>query len=172
MKPPLFVRPLSVEERHALEQGLRSPRAFVVRRCQCLLQSAAGLTPRQIQRQVGWSDQTVRNAIRAFEQEGLGCLQEKTPCPRRGPKLLKGAPLEALQELLHRSPRDFGLPTSRWTLEGAAQVCFEQGLTPVRVSDETIRQAVKRLKVGWLRAKRWVDSPDPAYARKKGREIG
>ena len=171
MKPPLFVRPLSEAERHALEQGLRSPSAFVVRRCQCLLQSAAGRTPRQIQQQLGWSDQTVRNAIRAFEQEGLACLQEKARGRKPAQKLLEGEALTALQELLHRSPRDFGRPTSRWTLEGAAQVCFEQGLTPVRVSDETIRQAVKRLKVGWLRAKRWVDSPDPAYARKKGQEI-
>ena len=31
----------------------------------------------------------------------------------------------------------------------------------------TIRQALKRLGIGWRRAKRWITSPDPAYARKK-----
>ncbi len=170
MKPPLFVRPLTPAEREALERGLRSPSAFVVRRCQCLLKSATGLTPRQIERQLGCSDQTVRNAIQAFEREGLGCLEEKSSRPKSARKILAGEKLEALKELLHRSPRDFGLPTSRWTLEHVAQVCFEQGLTPSRVSDETIRDAVKRLKVGWQRAKRWVESPDPAYARKKGPE--
>src|SRR5436189_263903 len=76
MKPPLFVRPLTPAEREALERGLRSARAFVVRRCQCLLKSAEGLTPQQIERQLGCSDQTVRNALQAFAREGLGCLEE------------------------------------------------------------------------------------------------
>ena len=168
MKPPMFVRPLSSEERLALEQGLRSPDAFVVRRCQCLLKSAEGLTPGQIQRQLGWTGQTARNAIRAFAQEGLGCLQQKSSRPHSAKKVLDGEKLEVLRDLLHHSPRDFDLPTSRWTLDGMAQVCLAQGLTPTLVSDETIREAVKRLKVSWKRAKRWVESPDPAYARKKG----
>jgi len=87
MKPPTLVRPLADAERLALEQGLRSPSAFVVRRCQCLLKSAAGLTPRQIQKQLGWTDQTVRHASRAFEREGLGCLQEKASRPKSAQKL-------------------------------------------------------------------------------------
>src|SRR4051794_1367412 len=113
MKPPIFVRTLSAAEQLALEQGLRSPSAFVVRRCQCLLQSAAGHTPRQIQKQLGWTDQTVRNAIHAFEQEGLGCLQQKSSRPKSARKLLEGEKLEVLKDLLHHSPRDFDLPTSR-----------------------------------------------------------
>ena len=171
MKPPLFVRPLTPAEREALERGLRSANAFVVRRCQCLLKSAAGLTPRQIERQLGCSDQTVRNAIQAFAREGLGCLEAKSCRPKSARKVLDGAKLEALKELLHRSPREFDRPTSRWTLNAVAEVCFAQGLTPTRVSDETIRDAVQRLKVNWQRAKRWIDCPDPAYARKKGRAI-
>ena len=172
MKSPMFVRPLAPEERVALEQGLRSSNAFVVRRCQCLLKSAAGLTPRQIQAQLGWTDQTVRNALRAFAQEGVGCLAPKSCRPKSAKKLLEGAELEALRELLHRSPRDFGLSTSRWTLAHVAQVCHADGLTPTLVSTETIRDAVHRLKVGWKRAKRWIESPDPEYARKKGRGTG
>ena len=74
---------------------------------------------------------------------------------------------QQLRALLHQSPRTFGKPTSLWTLELAAQVSFEQGLTRARVSTETIRAAVQRLGVGWKRAKRWLTSPDPAYARKK-----
>ena len=168
----MFVRPFSAEERLALEQGLRSPSAFVVRRCQGLRKSAEGLTPRQIQKQLGWTDQTVRNAIRALEAEGLAYLKEQSSRPKTAQKLLEGEKLEALQDRLPQSPRDFDLPTSRWTLEGVAQVCFARGLTPTLVSDETIRDAGKRLKVTWQRAKRWIESPDPAYARKKGREIG
>jgi transposase len=172
MKAPLFIRELQPEERQALAAGLRSSQAFVVRRCQALLRSADGYTPRQIQTMLGISDQSVRNAIHAFHAAGLGCLEPRSCRPKSAAKLIADAALEPLQELLHQSPRVFGLPTSRWTLAEAAHVAFAQGLSPRLVSDETIRDAMRRLKVTWKRAKRWVQSPDPAYARKKGPEIG
>jgi hypothetical protein len=75
-----------------------------------------------------------------------------------------------LRHLLHQSPRTFGKETSLWTLELAAEVCFEQGLTKERVTGETIRATLVRLGVKWLRTKEWITSPDPAYARKKGLE--
>jgi hypothetical protein len=40
------------------------------------------------------------------------------------------------------------------------------------VSAETIRATLARLGKGWQRAKHWIESPDPEYARKKGIEIG
>lgn len=172
MPSPLFVRELAPEEREALQAGLHASDAFVVRRCQCLLKSAEGWTPRQIQAQLGWSDQAVRRAIHAFTVEGLGCLVPKSCRPKSAQKLLDDAALAQLREWLRQSPRDFGLPTSRWTLEGLAEVSAAQGLTPHVVSDETIRDAVKRLGLSWKRAKRWIECPDPAYARKKGQEIG
>src|SRR5262245_66062984 len=82
MKPPLFVRPLTDEERAALRAGLRSPDTFTLRRCQLLLASAEGLRPAQIAERLGCTSQSVRNAIRAFAAEGLGCLTEKSHRPR------------------------------------------------------------------------------------------
>ena len=79
---------------------------------------------------------------------------------------------ESLRALLHQSPRTFGKPTSRWTLALAAEVSFAQGLTPRLVSDETIRVALRRLRVSWKRAKHWITSPDPAYLRKKNGATG
>jgi len=71
--------------------------------------------------------------------------------------------------MLHRSPRELGRETSLWTLEMAAQVAFEEGLTKERVSVEAIRSTLMRLlRVRWQRAKRWITSPDPLYERKKG----
>ena len=75
---------------------------------------------------------------------------------------------EALRALLHQSPRGFGKETSLWTLELAAEVSFEQGLTRQRVSREAVRTALQRLGVRWKRAKQWITSPDQAYVRKKG----
>ena len=48
-----------------------------------------------------------------------------------------------------------------------AEVCAQEELTSLKVSDETIRKAVHRLGYSWRRAKRWISSPDPAYLRKK-----
>ena len=56
---------------------------------------------------------------------------------------------------------------STWTLALAAEVCAEHGITAEPVSYETIRDALKRLGVGWRRAKTWITSPDPQYALKK-----
>jgi hypothetical protein len=78
----------------------------------------------------------------------------------------------ALKELLHQSPRNFGVEESFWTLEHAAEVSFEQGLTERRVSGETIRATLARLGLRWQRAKRWIESPDPEYTRKKGIATG
>lgn len=172
MKPPLFVRPLTDGERAALRAGLRSPDAFVLRRCQLLLASARGLKPAQIAERFGCASQTVRNAIRAFEAVGAGCLVEGSHRPKSSRPEIDDAGCRRLLALLHRSPRDLGKPTSLWTLALAAEVAHAEGITARPVSDETIRQALLRLGVGWKRAKTWITSPDPAYLRKKGRATG
>jgi transposase len=172
MNPPLFVRPLTDDERAALRAGLRSPDAFTLRRCQILLASADGLRPAQIAGRLGCASQSVRNAIRAFAAVGTDCLREKSHRPKSARPEIDDAGCERLRALLHRSPRDFAKPTSIWTLELAAEVAFAGGITGRLVSDETIRQALKRLGVGWKRAKTWITSPDPAYLRKKGRATG
>lgn len=172
MKPPLFVRGLSDAERRALHAGLRSREAFTLRRAQILLASADGQRPSAIAARVGCAVGTVHNTIHAFEKEGTDCLTEK----KRGPKdvrpILDEAQADPLKGILHQSPRRFGKARSTWTLDLLADVAFEQELTPRRLSHEAVRQAVKRLGHGWKRAKQWITSPDPAYARKKKRGTG
>jgi hypothetical protein len=88
--------------------------------------------------------------------------------PKRTRSAFDEQSAEAVRELLHRSPREFGQDSSLWTLEMAAQVAFEEGLTERRVSGETVRATLSRLLgVRWQRAKRWITSPDPLYERKK-----
>ncbi len=169
MKSPLFVRVLTDEEEQALASGLRSPKsdAFTMRRCQILLASSRGQRPSKIAANLGCAVQTVRNAIKDFHQEGLDSLKPGSSRPKTVKPLLHGDKAEELRAILHQTPRTFGKPTSVWTLALAAQVCHEQGLTERAVSIELIRQALKRLGVGWQRAKHWITSPDPQYERKK-----
>jgi transposase len=169
MKAPLFVRELSGSERRDLQAGLRSREAFTLRRAQILLTSAEGQRPARIAARVGCSVGTVRNAIHAFERQGTGCLGEKKRGPKDARPILDEAKADPLKGILHQSPRRFGKARSTWTLDLLADVAFEQQLTPRRLSHEAVRQAVKRLGSGWKRAKQWITSPDPAYARKKKR---
>lgn len=172
MKPPTFVRPLTDQERKALQSRLRSPDAFTLRRCQILLASAGGLGPAQIRARFGCASQTVRNAIGVFHAEGLDCLHERSHRPKSARPELDEARCQRLCDLSHRCPRDFGKPASVWTLATAAEVCHQQKITGRLVSDETIRQALKRLGVGWKRATTWITGPDPASARNKTRATG
>jgi transposase len=172
MKAPLFVRPLSEAERSDLLAGLRSADAFVLRRCQILLASARGEVASQIGRALGCSDQAVRNAIRAFNQQGRAALHRRSSRPTTIRPAFDAAGAERLRELLHRSPREFGKPTSVWTLPLVAAVSAAEGLTAGPVSGETVRATLARLGVRWQRAKQWLRSPDPEYARKKGGATG
>jgi transposase len=168
MRPPIFVRPLTGTERERLEAGLRSQGVYVLRRCQVLLASARGEWVPRIAGVLGCDDQTVRNVIRGFERDGLdACLTPGSTRPHTIHAKVDAVATERLRALLHRSPRTFGKPTSVWTLELAAEVAVAEGITAERVSDETIRQALLRLGVRWRRAKQWITSPDPEYARKK-----
>jgi transposase len=172
MKPPLFVRTITEEERQQLEAGLRSPDAFVLRRCQILLASARGQHATTIEQNVGCDDETVRQVIKAFNAHGLAALSARSRRPHHTQAAFAPEQTERLKEVLHKSPRQYGKDTSVWTLELVAEVSFAEGLTSVRVSDETVRATLARLGIGWKRAKDWITSPDPEYQRKKSSVTG
>ena len=167
MKPPLLLRPLSESEQLALNLGLRSPDAFILRRCQILLASAAGNKPAQIARVIGCAPQTVRNAIHNFAQRGLAALKPQSSRPKTVQRIFDEVKLSQLKTLLHTSPRNLGKKRSTWTLGLLVTVCFERGVTAQKVSVETLRQAFQTMGVSWKRAKNWITSPDPQYQLKK-----
>lgn len=171
MRRPLCVGALRDAEREHLVAGLRSSDAFVLRRCQIVLACARGKIAREIASDLGCDGQTVRTAIKAFNAKGVECLRHPSSRPHTIHVAFGAAQAEQLRALLHQSPRTFGKPTSLWTLPLAAEVSFEQGLIPDQVTGETIRATLARLDVRWKRAKEWITSPDPEYARKRGRVI-
>jgi transposase len=173
MPRPIFVRPLTDDERQALQAGLRSADAFTLRRCQILLASAQGKRAAAIATDLHCDDQTVRNAIHDFNATGPAALARGSHVPHTTPHAAFDGPrLAQLPTVLHQHPRTFGKVTDLWTLDLLADVAFEQGLTPRRVSDETIRYALKRLGITWKRAKHWITSPDPQYAQKNTNATG
>jgi transposase len=171
MRQPIYVREFSQGEREVLEAGLRSSEAFRVRRCQILLSSASGKRAREIAEELHCDDQTVRNAIYAFQAKGLAALTPSSSRPHNIQAAFDQEQAERLKEMLHQNPREFGQATSVWTLDLAAQVAYAQGIIDHQVSGETIRQTLKRQGIRWRRAKTWITSPDPAYERKKSNAI-
>ena len=169
MSTPIFVRALTDEERTTLKPGLRSSDGVVVRRSQMVVGSARGERVAQIAALVGGDEKTVRQLIHRFNRQGLAAAPRGSSRPHQPPpRAFPGERAEQLRALLHRSPREFGHPTSLWTLELAAEVSFAQGLTPRLVRGEAIRMTLRRLGVGWKRAQHWITSPDLAYTRKNG----
>ena len=122
MKRPILVRPLSEAERETLEAGLRSSSdAFVLRRCQILLASARGENAYRIARSLGCDPQTARStAIKRFNEGGLEeALRKRSSRPKTVRAAFAGeGRVEALREMLHRSPREFSARTracGRWS---------------------------------------------------------
>jgi transposase len=167
MKAPLYVRPFTPTEHQQFEAARRSSHVFRVRRAQIVLASARGQSAKPIAQLLGCAVQTVRNVIRAFNIGAMRWLAKRSNRPKSAKPTLDSAQCDRLRHLLHQSPRRFGKPMGLWTLALAAQVCHEHGLTVRPLSDETIRRAIKRLGANWKRAKHWITSPDPQFARKK-----
>lgn len=172
MRQPIFVRPFTDAEQQAIDTGLRSADAFVLRRCQILLASRRGQHARIIAEHLGCDDQTVRNVIHTFNARSLAVLTAPSSRPLTAQPIFDAPKRERLRAILHRSPRTFGKPSSVWTLDLAAEVSFAEGLTPRQVSGQTIRQALRQLGTRSKRAKHWITSPDPAYLRKKTSATG
>jgi len=176
MKPPVVVRILTDEERQTLKAGLRSPSAFVLRRCQILLASSQNKPVKEIAADLKCATQSVRNVLHAFNRGGVdAALVRQSNRPKSARPLLDEAGRSKLKALLEQSPRTFGKERSTWTLGLVAQVAHQQGLSgDKQLSIESIRTAVKRLGMNWKRAKAWINSPvgastnaDGAYTRKK-----
>src|SRR2546423_10201673 len=116
MRKPIFIRPLTEDERHQIQAGLRSSDAFVLRRCQILLASARRERAPMIARQLGCDDQTVRNVIHGFNAAGLAVLPEGSSRPHRLRTAFTEEGAQRPQDPPHSHPPGFGPSRSTWTL--------------------------------------------------------
>jgi hypothetical protein len=177
MKLPIFVRELSKNERETLEAGLRSSDAFVLRRCQILLASSKGERPPRISENLGCASQTVRNAIHEFDECGLDALTPGSSRPKevhasfdvrryggRGPAGIVAPLSEGVWQA--DEPVDTGVCSGGEFRGGPHRETGERGDHPSDPGESSARSAL------WKRAKRWIESPDPEYARKKGLSSG
>ena len=169
----IYARPPTAEERQVLERGLKSGQGITVRRSQIILMSAdQQLKAGQIGKQLGLSDQLVRNILHNFNDRGTASLQPGSRARQDDQRALDDAARERLRKIIRQSPRSYGYDTSLWTLELLAEVSFQEGLTTERVHFDTVSKTLKSMGIHWSRAKHWINSPDEQYERKKSAGTG
>jgi transposase len=164
---PLHVPALTPLQSKELDHLYRTTTAPRLRtRAQMVLLSAEqGLTVAKIAAIVRESEATVLRWLKRYVAEGLEGLHD-APRPGR-PSEVTEAYRAALLAAVRRRPRSLGLPFSLWTLQRLVDYLAEH--TSIRVSDETVRRALKQAGIVLSRPQHQISSPDPEYAVKKRR---
>jgi transposase len=156
--------PLQRQELDHLYRTTKTPR-LRTRAQRILLSVEQGLKVPQIAAIVRESEATVLRWLKRYLAEGIEALQD-APRPGR-PSEVTAAYRAALLAAVRRRPRGLGLPFSLWTLQRLVDYLAEQ--TGIRVSDETVRRALKHAGIVLSRPQHQISSPDPEYALKKRR---
>jgi transposase len=128
-----------------------------------LLAAEQGLKVPQVAAIVLESEATVLRWLKRYLAEGIEGLYD-APRPGR-PSELTEAYRDALLAAVRRRPRSLGLPFSLWTLQRLVDYLAEH--TSIRVSDETVRRALKQAGIVLSRPQYKISSPDPEYALTK-----
>jgi transposase len=130
-----------------------------------LLSAEQRLKVPQIAAIVRESEATVLRWLKRYRAEGLEGLHD-APRPGR-PSPMTAVYKAELLTAVRRRPRSLGLPFSLWTLQRLVDYLAEE--TGIRVSDETVRRALKHADIVLSRPQHKISSPDPEYAVKKRR---
>ena len=109
-----YVRPLTAEERAALETLYREGQwHYERRRAHFILLSAAGQHLKAAAALVGMSRKTAGRTLREFEAQGVPGLREPKRPGRRSQ--ITPAILTELETVLAQSPREQELPANNWS---------------------------------------------------------
>ena len=164
---PIHIPPLTPTQHEHLDRLYRTTKTPRLRtRAQMILLAAEQrFKVAQIALIVRESEATVLRWLKRYRAEGLEGLQD-APRPGRPSPMTEVYRAELLAAV-RRRPRSLGLPVSLWTLQRLVDYLAEQ--TGIRVSDETIRRALKRGGIVLSRPQHKISSPDPEYGLKKRR---
>lgn len=164
---PIRVPPLTDAQRDELDRVYRTTKDPRLRtRAQMVLLSAEqSRKAPEIAGIVRESEVTVQRWLKRYLAEGVEGLKD-APRPGRTATVTETYRTELLAAV-RRRPRSLELPYSLWTLQRLADYLAEK--TGLRVSDETIRQTLKKADIVLSRPQHKISSPDPDYQVKKRR---
>ena len=168
MRPPIFVRTLTDDERQALEKGLRSNDAFVLRRCQILLASARGERAPRIADVPGHRRPDGARRPARLQRVGTPSLQKKSSRAHRTRLVFSTGAGRALTRALAAQPPR--LRQTRQPVDPGVGGRGQRGRGDCADAREREDHPPDHPAAGhqWKRAKHWITSPDPGMPEKKG----
>ena len=164
---PIRVPPLTEAQRNELDMLYRHTKSPRLRtRAQMVLLAAEQQRKvPEIAIIVRESEVTVQRWLKRYLAEGVEGLKD-APRPGRAATVTPHYRAELLAAV-RRRPRSLDRPYSLWTLQRLVDYLAEK--TSLRVSDETVRQELKKAGIVLSRPQHKISSPDPEYVVKKRR---
>jgi transposase len=133
-----------------------------------IMASASGTTVAAIARLVAADEDTVRDVIHAFNQNGLAALDPRWAGGR--PRRITDTDIDVIVTTATTRPARLGVPFTHWSLRKLA--AYLAGHTrvgtrlvaparPVRLGRERLRQILARHQITFQRTRTWKESTDP-----------
>jgi transposase len=161
----LYVRDLRIDEGRKLQNIVRRDRDRIkTRRAQIILASNQGTKVPDIAHRLYFSEQHVRNIIKAFNLDGFDALSAKYGGGR--PAKFTEEQRSLIVETALCPPDLLGRPFRRWSLAKLREFIIEEGIVE-SIAIETLRQMLKKAKVRLRRTKTWKECNDPRLKSKK-----
>lgn len=152
---------LTADQRMELERRGRTGRPAHLRvKALALLNIADGRPVADVAAMFRVSRQALYDWRKRYAASGIAGLGVR---PGRGRK--SAVDLDQVKDTVRRSPREFGIARTRWTLRAVGQAVPSL----VGYSARGVQKVLKRAGLSYKRGQAWLHSPDPEYARKKGR---
>jgi transposase len=160
---------LTSKERSWLERlAASTDRARLLRRAQALLWLEAGDRPAEVAERLGVSRQTLYNwADRFRARSALSIAERLDDGPRSGrPRTASGVIDPLLDEVIDEDPRAWGYGATVWTAPLLQQ--YLEDLHAIRVSPDSVRDALTRLRVRWKRPRHRLARRPDTWRQAKG----
>jgi len=167
MPKKLEFRPLTTEERTALEQLKKSQKAEarMVERAKMILMYHDGQKPVDIAAKLDRTAMTVYSRLKRFDQDRLEGLNDQ---PKSGRKpTYTEAERGQMIALARTDPQKHGLPFAHWTLDRL--VAYLRENTSIGISRAQLARVLKAEGLRWYQEQVYfTERPDPQFAEKRG----
>ncbi|WP_329109139.1 IS630 family transposase [Micromonospora sp. NBC_01699] len=161
MAEPVRVRRLSDQEGQRLQRLVRRGTGSVVRlrRAMVVLASAGGNTVPAIARLVQADEDSVRQVIHRFNEQGMPSLDPRWAGGR--PRQISPDDEAFIVATANTRPMKLGRPFTRWSIRKLAEYLAGNPDRVVMVGRERLRQYLRKHEITFQRTKTWKESNDP-----------
>jgi transposase len=158
---PVRARRLSDQEGQRLQQIVRRGKgeSIRVRRAMMIMASASGTPVPAIARLVAADEDTVREVIHAFNEQGLACLDPKWAGGR--PRQITDDDIAFIIKTATTRPARLGRPFTHWSIRKLAAYLAGNPTRTIGIGRERLRQILHTRRISFQRTRTWKESTDP-----------